>query len=44
MSGKFRPDLERRQDLIDSRERYHYAALVIIASLALLYLYERGLV
>ena len=44
MSGKFRPDLERRQDLIDSRNKYHYAALVIIAALAILYIYELRLV
>ena len=44
MSGKFRPDLERRQDLIDSRNKYHYAALVIIAALAILYIYELRLI
>ena len=40
MSGKFRPDLERIQTYIDSREKFHYAAWVIIVSLAILYAYE----
>ncbi len=42
MSGKFRPDLERIQRQLDTRERFHYAALIIIAGLALLYAYEVG--
>jgi len=40
MSGKFRPDLPRNQTLIDSRERFHYLALAIIAGLTTLYAYE----
>lgn len=42
MSGKFRPDLARIQKQLDTRERFHYAALVIIAALALLYAHELG--
>jgi hypothetical protein len=40
MSGKFRPDLCRIQHYIDTREKFHYMALVIIAALAVLYIYE----
>ena len=40
MSGKFRPDLERIQQQIDTREKFHYMALVIIAGLVVLYIYE----
>jgi len=40
MSGKFRPDLERIQHYIDTREKFHYVALVIIAGLASLYVVE----
>lgn len=40
MSGKFRPDIERHQHELDSREKYHYAALVIIAGLIALYTWE----
>ncbi len=43
MSGKFRPDLPRIQQQLDTRERFHYAALVIIAALALLYAHELGI-
>ena len=39
MSGKFRPDLERIQKYLDERERYHYAALAIIAGLVGLYVW-----
>ncbi|MDP6982544.1 MAG: hypothetical protein QGG05_05615 [Candidatus Latescibacteria bacterium] len=39
MSGKFRPDLERIQKHLDERERYHYAALAIIAGLVGLYVW-----
>lgn len=42
MSGKFRPDLPRIQEQLDTRERFHYAALAIIAALALLYAHELG--
>jgi hypothetical protein len=42
MSGKFRPDLERIQQQLDTRERFHYAALIIIAGLIFLYAYEVG--
>jgi len=40
MSGKFKPDLPRIQDQLDTRERFHCVALIIIISLALLYVYE----
>ena len=39
-TGKFRPDLECIQEQIDTRERFHYMALVIIAGLVALYIYE----
>ena len=42
MSGKFRPDLPRIQEQLDTRERFHYAALAIIAALMLLYAHELG--
>jgi len=41
MSGKFRPDLERIQHHMDTREKFHYLALLIIAGLAVLYYFER---
>jgi hypothetical protein len=34
MSGKFRPDLTRIQQWIDRREWFHFAALVIVATVA----------
>lgn len=40
MSGKFRPDLVRIQYHMDTRERFHYLALLIIAGLAVLYFFE----
>ncbi len=40
MSGKFRPDLPRREPELRRRERFHYAALAIIAALAVLYVVE----
>ena len=40
MSGKFRPDLPKIQEHIDRREKFHYLALVIIAALLVLYIYE----
>ncbi|MEW6751914.1 MAG: hypothetical protein AB1505_13200 [Candidatus Latescibacterota bacterium] len=40
MSGKFRPDLPRIAAWSDRREPFHYAALTIIAGLAVLYVYE----
>lgn len=40
MSGKFRPDLTRIQHCLDTREKFHYGALIIIASLIALYVYE----
>ncbi len=40
MSGKFKPDLPRIQACIDTRERFHYLAWVIIAGLIVLYIYE----
>ncbi|MFH1571894.1 MAG: hypothetical protein ABIL09_28145 [Gemmatimonadota bacterium] len=44
MSGKFRPDLVRIQHYIDTRERFHYLALALMAGLAVLYVVElRGL-
>ena len=42
MSGKFQPNLPRIQCELDTREKFHYAALVIIAGLAVLYAHERG--
>ncbi len=42
MSGKFRPDLPRIQQQLDTRERFHYAALAIITALVLLYAHELG--
>ncbi len=39
MSGKFRPDLERIQKHLDERERYHYAALAIIAGVVGLFIW-----
>jgi hypothetical protein len=44
MSGKFRPDLERLQEFIDTREKYHYLALIIIAGLVVLYLNEINII
>ena len=43
MSGKFRPDLQRIQEFVDSREKYHYMALAIMAVLVIVYLNEIGL-
>lgn len=40
MSGKFRPDLDRIQEQVDKREKYHLMALVIIVALAFLCAYE----
>lgn len=40
MSGKFRPDLERIKEQIDTRERFHYLAWVIIIGLIALYAHE----
>jgi hypothetical protein len=40
MSGKFRPDLPRIQRCLDTREKFHYGALVIITGLIVLYVYE----
>jgi hypothetical protein len=40
MSGKFRPDIERHQHELDTREKYHYAALAIMAGLLGIYIYE----
>ncbi len=40
MSGKFKPDTQRKQKYLDSREKYHYLALVIIAGVIALYIYE----
>jgi len=42
MSGKFQPGLPRIQQMLDTREKFHYLALVIIAGLAVLYAYEFG--
>ena len=39
-SGKFQPGLARIQEALDTREKFHYLALVIIAGLAMLYAYE----
>ncbi|MCP4723477.1 MAG: hypothetical protein GY863_00500 [bacterium] len=40
MSGKFRPDIHKIQKQIDTREKFHYAALIIILSVIILYVYE----
>ena len=40
MSGKFRPDLERLDQFVQAREKFHYLALVIVAALAVLYVVE----
>ncbi len=40
MSGKFRPDLQRIQEFVDRREKFHYMALAIVAVLAIVYLHE----
>ena len=42
MSGKFRPDLPRIERCIATREKFHYAALAIIAGVIGLYAYEVG--
>lgn len=42
MSGKFQPNLPKIQRELDTREKFHYAALAIIAGLAALYAHERG--
>ncbi|MBT3605071.1 MAG: hypothetical protein HOE48_23390 [Candidatus Latescibacteria bacterium] len=40
MSGKFRPDLERIQHRVDTREKFHYGAWAIIIGLIVLYIFE----
>jgi hypothetical protein len=40
MSGKFRPDIERHQRELETRERFHYLALLLIAGLVALYAWE----
>ena len=40
MSGKFRPDIDRIQACMDNREKFHYAAWVIIVGLIALYVHE----
>lgn len=40
MSGKFRPDLPRIARYVETREKYHYMAWIIIVGLAVLYVYE----
>ncbi len=40
MSGKFRPDLTRMQKQIETREKFHYGALVIIVGVIILFLHE----
>lgn len=42
MSGKFRPDLPRIERCVATREKFHYAALAIIAGVIGLYAYEVG--
>jgi hypothetical protein len=42
MSGKFNPGLPRLQQYLDSREKFHYLALLIVAGLVLLYAHEVG--
>ena len=40
MSGKFRPDTQRIAKYLNSREKFHYGALLIIAFTVALYVYE----
>ena len=40
MSGKFRPDLPRIARCIETREKFHYMAWIIIVGLMVLYAYE----
>lgn len=40
MSGKFRQDLPRMTRYIETREKYHYIAWIIIIGLMILYAYE----
>ncbi len=40
MSGKFRPDIQRIQKRIDTREKFHFVALAIIIGVIILYIYE----
>jgi hypothetical protein len=40
MSGKFRPDIERHQHQLETREKYHYAALAIVLALVIIYIWE----
>ncbi|MDA0336830.1 MAG: hypothetical protein O2782_16825 [bacterium] len=40
MSGKFRPDIDRHQHELETREKYHYASLAIMAGLLALYIME----
>lgn len=40
MSGKFRPDLRRQDEVVRKRENFHYGALIIIAALSLVYWIE----
>ncbi len=40
MSGKFRQDLPRIPRYIETREKYHYIAWIIIVGLTILYVYE----
>lgn len=40
MSGKFRPDLPRIARYIETREKFHYMAWIIIIGLMILYAYE----
>jgi hypothetical protein len=40
MSGKFKPDLKRIQKQLETREKFHYSALVIIVCVIILFIYE----
>ncbi|MEZ4818347.1 MAG: hypothetical protein R3A45_00060 [Bdellovibrionota bacterium] len=40
MSGKFKPDTVKIQKYLDHRERFHYAAWVIILAVVVSYVYE----
>ncbi len=40
MSGKFRPDIDRHQHELETREKYHYASLAIMVGLLALYIME----
>ena len=40
MSGKFKPNTVKIQSYLDTREKFHYLALLIIVMVIVLYVYE----